>query len=816
MSRAPTAPPAPRAPTAAANPFPGPQAYDREDQQYFFGRADEIEELTSLVLTSSATLVYAPSGAGKSSLLRAGLAPVLERDFDFLVLPTVHFGTVARADSTGEAPNSFVRTVCESIAGPGGSGESLMDIGALAARERGESSRRVLLVLDQFEEVFNDPALWEQREDFFRALTAALQTHRWLRTVIALRSDYLADLVPYERILPGRLAVRYQLENLTEDQAAEAIRSAFEASGVPLSEQDLTRLLDLLLEDTAMPHVRAQYVNTVQLQIVCRRLWEQLVEPGAAGRPALKPDFSVRESMVQFVDGAIGATVSGTRVDEAHIRWWLEDRLVTSADRRAFVLVEDTHAAGLPIHVVASLLTARLLQVEQRHGSRLVELTHDSMVGALQASNERWRRDMARRRHRVTVALAIIVFLLLAAFPLLREDAAAAPDVQSGSLTEQTTLAGFTGDGTPEVVIVNLFASAPVAVSVVERRPGASTDETVASQVLRTEETPAPIPVTTRAGAEYRVRLAPQGPVSPADNYELSFSDLPLGPDTEQGRAELTTTALGIPLDPGTRTMLSLPTSTPVDVGGVDVLARDWSNGWAVVEPSDTSTIAVVFSLYAELRPSDASAVTWRPLGEPEAVPLGEPVTVQDEALAFRSFTTETPDPVLGAEASCASSTQMYLLGAGTPLASEVGQLLLGRGSSAVLPLNVGAGRHVVLVASVDGGPVHCTMTIRSFAGPPLTEFGAHDLVIDEDVGVRAHATALPADAVLAAEQRTDVVLTTVCRDTAAGSSQLSAQRVLSYLPQDGDCAVWLSGTGSSADTGWPIWLAAAGPSGSE
>src|SRR4051812_23569914 len=115
MHRAPTAPPFPRTETAATNPFPGPQAYDREDQWYFFGRGDEIEELTSLVLTSSATLVYAPSGAGKSSLLRAGVCPALERDFDVLVLPTVHFGTVVRADSTVGTPNSFVRTVCEAI-----------------------------------------------------------------------------------------------------------------------------------------------------------------------------------------------------------------------------------------------------------------------------------------------------------------------------------------------------------------------------------------------------------------------------------------------------------------------------------------------------------------------------------------------------------------------------------------------------------------------------------------------------------------------------------------------------------------------------
>jgi hypothetical protein len=809
MSRAPTAPAALCNPTAATNPFPGPQAYDRENQQYFFGREDEIEELTSLVLTSSATLVYASSGAGKSSLLRAGVSPVLERDFDFLVLPTVHFGTVVRADSAGNAPNSFVQTVCESIAGAGGPGEIPMDIGALTARERGVSSRRVLLVLDQFEEVFNDPALWEQREEFFRALTTALDTHPWLRAVIALRSDYLADLVPYEQMLPGRLAVRYQLESLAEDQAAEAIRSAFEASGVPLPEEDLTRLLDLLLQDVAVPHVRARYVNTIQLQIVCRRLWHQLAEPGAAGRPSLGSDFNVRESMIQFVDGAIGAAVSGTRGAEAYIRWWLENQLVTAAGRRAFVLVEDAHAAGLPIRVVATLVAARLLQVEQRHGSRLVELTHDSMVGALRASNERWRRDVGRRRHRVTVTLIIVFVLLLAAFPLLREDGVSS---YSGPLTDRPT-AEFVGDGTAKVVVIDsLAASTPVTVTVVERLPGASVDRIAAEQTVRSEETPVPIPIATRDGAAYDVRLDPEGLVSLSDHYQLSLRDLTLGPSTGRGQAEVSTAAFGIPLSPG-MTMLSFPDRGSVDVGGVAVLAQDQYGGWAVVAPTDTSTTAVVFHSYFTSAPSDAVAVTWHPLWEPGEVQVGEPVEVRSETPTLWSFTTGSPTPTLGAEASCSSPVQMHLLRAGTPAAWEWDRGQIDSGSSPVLPLNVGTGRHVILVASIYEAPVDCTLTVRPFDGPPLTAPGIHDLVIDDNSGVGAYATALPSDTVLVAEQRTDMVLTTVCRDSPADSSDPSAPRVLSYLPADDDCVIWISSSDPAPGRSWPIWLTPAEPS---
>src|SRR5205807_1382661 len=72
--------------SAGANPFPGPTPYQREDEAFFFGRDAEIDELTSLVLSSSAVLLDAPSGTGKSSLINAGLTPSLKRE-SFTIVP---------------------------------------------------------------------------------------------------------------------------------------------------------------------------------------------------------------------------------------------------------------------------------------------------------------------------------------------------------------------------------------------------------------------------------------------------------------------------------------------------------------------------------------------------------------------------------------------------------------------------------------------------------------------------------------------------------------------------------------------------------
>jgi putative ribosome biogenesis GTPase RsgA len=63
-----------------STPFVGPRPFNREDAAIFFGRTDEAHELLSLVVAEREVLLYAQSGAGKTSLLNAGLRPLLETE----------------------------------------------------------------------------------------------------------------------------------------------------------------------------------------------------------------------------------------------------------------------------------------------------------------------------------------------------------------------------------------------------------------------------------------------------------------------------------------------------------------------------------------------------------------------------------------------------------------------------------------------------------------------------------------------------------------------------------------------------------------
>lgn len=74
-------------------PFIGPTHFTRdpEHQKLFFGRDDETDEIVSLVIGHRLVLIYAQSGAGKTSIFEAQVAPALEK-YGFKVLPRARVG----------------------------------------------------------------------------------------------------------------------------------------------------------------------------------------------------------------------------------------------------------------------------------------------------------------------------------------------------------------------------------------------------------------------------------------------------------------------------------------------------------------------------------------------------------------------------------------------------------------------------------------------------------------------------------------------------------------------------------------------------
>ena len=142
-----------------ANPYVGPRPFADNDteRRLFFGREREGADLLSLVMADRIVLFYAPSGAGKSSLINARLLPALRAE-GFTILGKARVGGQLPTDVTmGDIDNVYMfnllrdldqeRTDHVALAQ-----QRLSDY--LATHPAGPEQPDRVLIVDQFEELF--------------------------------------------------------------------------------------------------------------------------------------------------------------------------------------------------------------------------------------------------------------------------------------------------------------------------------------------------------------------------------------------------------------------------------------------------------------------------------------------------------------------------------------------------------------------------------------------------------------------------------------------------------------------------------------
>jgi len=96
-----------------SNPYVGPRTFGRKHKHLFFGRDREAQDLESLVLSERITLFYAPSGAGKSSLINTRLITDLQNS-GFSFYPSARVGQTLREDIT-DIDNIFIFNLLDSL-----------------------------------------------------------------------------------------------------------------------------------------------------------------------------------------------------------------------------------------------------------------------------------------------------------------------------------------------------------------------------------------------------------------------------------------------------------------------------------------------------------------------------------------------------------------------------------------------------------------------------------------------------------------------------------------------------------------------------
>ncbi len=183
-------PPAPVL-SPSKNPYRGLKAFEPADSDLFFGRQRLSQQLFKAVSQQPLTVVLGASGSGKSSLAKAGLvAKLMQQARSEAVSGVVDHWQVLPVLRLGDDPFSALQQM---LSEEGEGQETLTDY--VNDWRRRVPGCRVVLVIDQFEELITLGASEPERESFLEMLNRTIATHpNQLRLVLTLRSDFEPQL----------------------------------------------------------------------------------------------------------------------------------------------------------------------------------------------------------------------------------------------------------------------------------------------------------------------------------------------------------------------------------------------------------------------------------------------------------------------------------------------------------------------------------------------------------------------------------------------------------------------------------------------
>jgi tetratricopeptide (TPR) repeat protein len=240
-----------------SNPFPGLRPFETDENNLFFGRDGQSDELLERLRRSRFLAVVGTSGSGKSSLIRAGLLPAL---FGGLMGDAGSgwriaiqrpggdpIGNLAQALSDksvfGAETNSEIqKTLIETTLRRSSIG--LIDV---TRQARMDSHENLLVVVDQFEELFRFKQIQsgDDATAFVKLLLeAGTQSELPIYIVLTMRSDFLGDCSQFSGLPEAINNGQYLIPRMSRDERRSAIVGPVAVGSAEITPPLVNRLLN--------------------------------------------------------------------------------------------------------------------------------------------------------------------------------------------------------------------------------------------------------------------------------------------------------------------------------------------------------------------------------------------------------------------------------------------------------------------------------------------------------------------------------------------------------------------------------------------
>ena len=244
------------------NPFPGLRSFEEEEEHLFFGREKQIDELLAKLNKTRFLAVIGASGSGKSSLIKSGLLPALHSGFLSSAgsgwrICTLRpgndpIGNLAQAMCSAEILGEAEITTASPQIIEAMLRRSDNGIGEAVRQLAGHNALNLLIVVDQFEELFRF-SKYEKTENrdkrdsvsFINLLLAASQYVAVpIYVVFTMRSDFLGDCTGFRGLPEAINNGQYLIPRMTREERKAAITGPVAVGGAEMSQALLLRLLN--------------------------------------------------------------------------------------------------------------------------------------------------------------------------------------------------------------------------------------------------------------------------------------------------------------------------------------------------------------------------------------------------------------------------------------------------------------------------------------------------------------------------------------------------------------------------------------------
>ena len=404
--------------------YPGSQPFSTDQKDLFFGRKEDVVALYEQISLQQVLVLFSQSGLGKSSLINAGLLPRLEQDPQFETR-LIRFGAFSASQEevspleillgNQEAQAPLLANILPK--------ENSLWYQLKDQQFQQGSDKTLLLIFDQFEELFSYPqqavdilagqlaeVLYQTIPQRFRQfIESKLQENPnaflpedWktlhqplsVKLLFVIRADQISQLNQLSAFLPPILQNCYELQALTEEQAEDAIvlpalrqQEEFVSPAFDFSDEALEKILSYLTRD------RTEKIESFQLQILCQAIERNVIKHNLSLIEA--DDIGEADKIYKnYYDDQI-AELSG-KEDQLSARRLIEEGLILEEEGRRLSLYEGQiiRDFGVSRDLLTQLVDTHLIRAESSlKGGFMYELCHDSLVAPILRAKQKRQQE---------------------------------------------------------------------------------------------------------------------------------------------------------------------------------------------------------------------------------------------------------------------------------------------------------------------------------------------------------------------------------------------------------------------------------------